>query len=284
MKIQQLLLVLVGGVLSLCGCSRVDLLNLTIPRDGYAVTRDIAYGDDVRQKLDIYVPDRPAPGNPVIVFFYGGSWQMGDKKDYLFVGQAFASRGYVTVIVDYRLYPQIYFPAFLEDCARAFVWTHRNIAAYQGNADHLFLSGHSAGAYNAVMLATNQRYIKDAGGNPAWIKGVAALAGPYDFLPFTDPKIIALFSTAPDAATQPITYVKAGLAPMLLLHGDKDDDVLLRNSINMAAQLRSFGDPVVLKIYPGLEHIGIVLSLAKGFRDKAPVLDDVDAFIKEQLR
>jgi acetyl esterase/lipase len=262
----------------------VDVLNFTIPRAGYTVHRDIAYGDNPRQKLDVYVPDTPAPGHPVMVFFYGGSWQSGEKGDYLFAGQAFASKGIITVIADYRLYPEVYFPAFLQDGARAVAWTHAHIRDYGGNPDNLFLSGHSSGGYIAVMLTLDERYLAGAGVQSAWIKGTAGIAGPYDFLPFTDPKIKALFSTAADIDTQPIHFARTGLPPMLLMTGDKDTEVYPRNTAHLTARLRDLGQPVTERIYPGVAHVGIVLSLANGFRGKAPVLEDITAFVRQHTK
>ena len=257
------------GLLALCACSPVDVLNFTIPHSGYSVHKDIAYGDDARQRLDIYVPDTPDASKNVIVFFYGGSWQKGSKDDYRFAGQAFAAKGFVTVIADYRLYPQVRFPAFMEDGAAVLAWTHKHIDAYGGDRQKVFLAGHSADGYISIMLAINKTYIKAAGGDRAWIKGAIGIAGPYDFLPFTDPKIKDIFSTAPDVQTQPITFVGAHLPAILLLHGDADTEVRVKNTVNLAAKLRQYNDPVTERIYPGIGHIGIVLSLARGFRGKS---------------
>ena len=268
----------IGCAVFLSSCA-VSLLNFIIPRSGYTIHKNIAYGPDTRQQLDIYVPDNLQKPAPVIVFFYGGSWQFGSKDDYLFAGQAFASKGYIAVIADYRLYPQVYFPAFLQDCAAAFTWVHAHINDYGGNEDDLFLAGHSAGAYNALMLALNPVYIEGAHGDLAWIKGVIGISGPYDFLPFTDPKIIALFSTSTNAATQPIHFVRADMPPVFLATGDSDTLVYPKNTYHLTATLQEFHDPVEMHIYPGLGHIGAALSLANGFRSKAPLLDDIRIFV-----
>jgi acetyl esterase/lipase len=281
----RVLLLPFGALLALFGCSSVDLLNFTIPRSGYTVHTDIAYGTNARQKLDIYVPDVAAKGNPVVVFFYGGRWQSGSKKDYRFVGQAFASKGYVTVIADYRLYPEVSYPLFIEDAAAAVTWTHTHIKDYTGNANNLFLAGHSSGAYLAVMLTVNDHYIIQAGGKLSWIKGTIGLAGPYDFLPFTDNDIIALFSPGkPDTITQPVTYVTGPRPPLLLLAGNADTTVLPRNTIRLSARLSEAGSPVTTKYYDNVAHIGIVLSLARGFRGKAPTLNDISDFISEHTQ
>jgi acetyl esterase/lipase len=214
------------------------------------------------------------------VFFYGGRWQAGSKADYRFAGQAFASKGFTTVIADYRLFPEVYYPAFVEDGAKAVAWVHEHIADYGGDPQNLFLAGHSAGAYIAVLLTTDDRYLKAAGGGDAWIKGTIGLAGPYDFLPFTDADVREIFSKAKDADTQPINYVRPGLPPMLLITGDQDTDVKPKNTIHLAARLRAAGYEVDERIYPGVAHIGTVLSLANAFRGKAPTLDDAADFVR----
>lgn len=260
----------------------VRLLNLTIPRHGFRQHRGIAYGPDARQRLDIYVPDAPAINSPVIVFFYGGSWQNGRKEDYFFVGQALASKGFTTVIADYRLYPQVYFPDFVSDAAKAFVWTYENIAGYGGNPEQLFIGGHSAGAYLAVMVTLNETYLKAAGGDAGWIKGTIGISGPYNFLPLTDPKLIDLFSTVPLVRTQPITFARAGAPPMLLATGDEDKQVSPKNTTSLSARLREFGNKVVEHHYKGAGHSTMALSLARGFRSKVSVLDDIAEFIEQR--
>jgi len=269
---------LVGLVLS--ACSPAALLNtLLVPNDGYTVKRDVAYGADPRQKLDIYVPDHLSAPAPVLVFFYGGSWQTGSKDIYKFFGQAFASKGIVTVVADYRLYPQVKFPLFVEDAANAFKFVHDEIPNYGGDPNRLFLAGHSAGAHIAVMLDSNLSYLKAAGADPAWVRGVIGIAGPYDFLPLTDPKLIDLFGGDRVAATQPITFIDGKRAPMLLAYGTDDKTVSPKNSTRMAAKLRSFGSEVEVKSYPGVGHIGIILSLAPGFRGNTTLREDITNFV-----
>ena len=260
-------------------CKLVDVFNATITHKGYFVYYDIAYGGNPRQKLDIYVPDKLASPPTTLVYFYGGSWQFGDKSMYRFLGQAFASKGFITVVVNYRLYPEVHFPAFIDDGAKAVAWVHRNTQKYGGNSAHVFLVGHSAGAHIAALLMTDGHYLKAQGGDVSWIKGMIGIAGPYDFLPFTDPKIIALFSKVRAYNTQPINYVKSGLPPFLLVSGDKDKKVRPKNTINFANRLRSFKVSVTEIIYPGIGHIGIILSLASGFRYKTSLLEDITYFI-----
>jgi acetyl esterase/lipase len=273
------LFLFVGFVLSLLTTACVSLLNATIPSDGYSVTRAVAYGQNPRQKLDIYVPEKKATGSPTIIFFNGGRWETGSKDDYLFLGQALASKGIITVVANYRLYPEISFPVFVEDSASAFVWTHKNISNYGGNRQNIFVMGHSSGAFNAIMIATNPKFIEQAGGNANWLRGSIGISGPYDFLPFTDDDIKDMFKIAPDSQTQPITFVHNGMAPMFLATGVGDTDVYPKNSINFAKKSQALGNKVDLHLYDHVEHIGIILSLADGFRSKAPLLEDIAAFV-----
>ena len=280
MKTIRAALFMLLGTATVTGCT--TLLNASIPRDGYRVVRDVSYGEHTRQRMDFYIPEGLKKPAPVIVFFYGGSWQSGTKDDYRFVGQAFASKGFITAVVDYRLYPEIYFPTFMEDSAKAFIYVHNTIANHGGDVDHIFVAGHSAGAFNAMMLAANGDYITRAGGKPSWIRGAIGIAGPYDFLPMTDPDIIAIFSKLPAEKTQPVNFVTAAMPPVFLATGTADDTVIPRNSERLAAKLETLGQQPTLKHYPEIGHIGIILSLAHRFREKSPLLEDITAFVNHE--
>jgi len=262
--------------LLLGGCSPLTAFNGLVPKDG-GVERaaDLAFGDHARQRLDVYAPDG-ARGRPVVVFIYGGSWASGTKDGYGFAGRAFAARGFVTVVPDYRLVPEVAFPAFLEDNAAAVRWVRANVAAYGGDPGRIVLVGHSAGAYNAAMLALDPRWL---GPDRAAVKGFVGLAGPYDFLPLDGPVTRAAFGSAPDLpATQPVNHASPGDPPALLLTGSDDTTVRPRNSEALERRLRAAGVPVERRVYPGLGHVGIVTALARPFRGKAPVLADAVAF------
>jgi len=169
--------------LALAACSPLAIINAGVPNDTYRATTAIAYGSNARARLDVYQPVDPNNSSPVVVFFYGGNWDSGDRRDYRFVGEALASKGIVAVLPDYRLYPEVRYPDFLSDCAQAVRWTIDHIGKYGGDARRLILMGHSAGAYNAAMLALNAQYLRDAGVDSERIAGFVGLAGPYDFLP-----------------------------------------------------------------------------------------------------
>jgi acetyl esterase/lipase len=269
-----------GAALTLVGgCSALTTFNTLTPKDsgGSLVGDDIAYGPDPRQKLDVYAPDDAKPKTPVIVFIYGGGWNTGDRSDYSFVAKALTAQGYVTAVVDYRLVPQVRFPTFLEDCALGVRWVHEHIAQFNGDPDRIYLMGHSAGAYNVMMLALDHHYLAQAGVPLSVIKG----AGPYDFLPLDVDETIAAFSKTPDlATTQPINFVRPGEPPIFLGQGAADTLVYPRNTKALAAKLRAAGDVVDEKYYPGVTHPGILLALSRPFRDNGPVLADVMAFFR----
>lgn len=270
---------ILGLVELLAACSPAALVDLFVPRGGYHVVRNLAYGSDPRQRLDLYVPDGLSAPAPVMLFFYGGSWKGGSKSLYRAFGQAFASQGIITAVADYRVYPQVRYPAFVEDGARAFAWLHGHAAAHGGDANRLFLAGHSAGAYIAVMLAADPSYLKTARADPSWIRGVIGIAGPYDFLPLQDDDLIAIFGGASRPETQPINHVDGRRPAMLLATGTADETVLPRNTVHLAAKLRAFGSAVEEKHYPGAGHIGILLSLAPGFRGRTSLYRDMLDFV-----
>lgn len=266
----------------LSACSPLAMVDLLVPKSGYTVRRDLAYGPDPRQKLDVYIPDGLKGPAPMLLFFYGGSWQSGTKRDYQGFGQAFASKGIVTLVADYRLYPQVKFPAFVEDGARALAFAHDHAGAWGGDAGRLFVSGHSAGGYIAVMLGSDERYLKAAGGDFSWLRGIIGIAGPYDFLPLSDKAYIDMFHGAANRAILPITYIDDTNArpPMLLVAGSDDATVDPGNVTRMAAALKAHGGAVAAKFYPGVGHVGIILSLLPPLRGRAPLRDDVVTFIQ----
>ncbi|ROO24533.1 alpha/beta hydrolase [Salinisphaera orenii MK-B5] len=275
---RALVVSLVSGLLA--ACSGQFWANALTPRWGYDRHADIAYADGDRQRLDVYVPDRLAAGAPVVVFFYGGSWQDGDKAGYRFVGQALASRGFIAVLPDYRLYPPARFPAFVEDGARAVAWALEHAADYGGDPGHLFVAGHSAGAHIAAMLAADRRYLAAAGASVGDLAGLVGMAGPYDFLPIEDPVLQAIF--APRAAwarTQPIHFVTGEAPPMLLMHGAADRTVAPENSRNMASRVNDRGGEARLKIYPETTHVGLIAPLAAPLRLAGNQLDDITDFV-----
>ena len=278
---------LMAGLSALAGACTPSLstFDAFTPKDSGArrVLRDGVFGPDRRQRLDLYAPnDTAASANlPVIVFSYGGSWISGEKDDYQFLGQALASRGFVVAIANYRLVPAARFPAFIEDCALAVKWVGDNVAAHGGDPNRIVLCGHSAGAYNLIMLALDGRYLSAVGFNARAIRGFVGLAGPYNFYPFDVASTRNAFGQAQDPqATQPIHFARADGPPLLLLWGERDTTVGRKNIVGMERAAHTAGEAVETKIYPRVDHVGIMLAFSVPFRGNAPVLHDVSQFAR----
>jgi len=265
---------------SLGGALAALALTLMAP-GGIPSQHGVVYAPGDRGKLDVYRPPRAQPGAPIAVFIYGGTWQSGNRGFYRFVGATLASQGIVTIIPDYRLYPEVNYPDFLRDNARAVRWARDHAAELGADPSRLFLVGHSAGAYNAVMLGVDGRWLGEVGMDPGRdIAGVVGWAGPYDFLPLRDEKLKAIFGPPAGLAnTQPITHASAGGPPLLLLAGSADKEVDPGNSTRMAAAVTAKGGQARAKIYPGIGHVGILGAILEAFRHRAPTLADTVDFI-----
>lgn len=284
LRLPRRLLVLLGaGLLGGCQAMLFGGLNLSAHRDGVQVVRDVAFDPTHGLALDVYRPLH-ARNAPVVVFFYGGSWKSGRRQWYRWVGQALAHRGLVVVIPDYRKWPQVKLEGFMRDAARAVAWTRSHASDYGGNPHALFVMGHSAGAHIAALLATDARWLAAEGLHPRDLAGMIGLAGPYDFLPLTDATFIDMFghTHAEQLRSQPVHFVDGDEPPMLLLQGEADNTVEPRNARSLAAALRGQGEPVTMKMYPGIGHVGILMALSRPFRGKAPALADVLQFVQSR--
>ncbi len=271
-------LLLVGGLAY--HFAALEIFDALVPKDqdGVLWQADMAYGRDPRQKLDIYMPDVTKGPVPMVLFVHGGSWQEGNKRGYSFVGRALAAKGFMTLVMNYRLHPEHRYPAFVDDVALALRWAADNGKSLGGNPDKLFAMGHSAGAYDIAMAVLDERY---AASRPK-LSGVVTLAGPFDFLPLDSKITIKVFGQVPDLpSTQPINHVTADAPPFLILHGSADTTVYPKNAVALDKALRAKGVSSELKIYDGTSHVAILLAIAKPFR-KTPVLEDAVKFMKDK--
>lgn len=267
-------------LLALAGCSGTMLLNALTPGFGYTRQAGIVFDENTGLRLDVYAPSG-ARNAPVAVFFYGGSWQEGARGDYRFVGEALARQGLVVVVPDYRLYPAVRYPAFLQDAAQAVAWTRSHIATYGGDPESLVLMGHSAGAYNAAMLTLDPDFLQAAGVQRGTIRGMVGLAGPYDFLPLKEPALQRIFAPAGDLRlTQPVSHADGRNPPMLLIHGRDDSRVRPSNSLRLAEQVRGAGGPAEVRIYDHLDHPWAVANLAAPLRWRSDLAGVVGGFAR----
>lgn len=273
------------GVTLAGACTPLKIFDALVPKDAGVelAAKNAAFGADPRQRIDVYRPRKISGAQrPIIIFIYGGSWNSGSKDGYAFVGRALASRGFVVAIPDYRLVPNVRYPAFLEDNAAATRWVIANASSLGGDGRRIVLVGHSAGAYDAAMLALDGRWL---GCDRSRIRGLVGLAGPYDFLPLDSQILHATFGGTLDlASTQPVNLVKRGDPPAFLATGDRDSVVRPRNTDSLASKLRSAGVDVERKTYPGVGHVGLLTAFAKPFRRRASVFDDTARFADRVTR
>lgn len=276
---------LATGALLTVACSPVKALNAMIPEDGYQLLSGVSYGELERQKLDVYLPrNRHASmaKPPVVVFFYGGSWDSGQRQDYKFVGEALSASGSIVVIPDYRVYPEVTFPAFIYDAAKAVEWASNYVNSNGGGNQRVFVAGHSAGAHIAAMLSLDERYLASVAMQPSDLAGMIGLAGPYDFLPLKTQRLNAIFGpTEQQFQTQPINFVSGNHPPLLLLVGKADGTVWPRNSYRLAAKVAEAGGKVKLIEFENYGHIDMVAKLAKPLRGGSTLLKNMVSFIEQ---
>lgn len=271
------------SALLLPACSSVFFagLNATSSRTGVLEQRDQTFAAELPLALDVYRPPG-AQALPVVVFFHGGSWKTGTRGQYAWVGRALARQGVVAVVPDYRKSPQVGLDGFMGDAARATAWAQRHAAALGGDPRRVLVMGHSAGGHIAALLATDAHWLRDAGLPPHTLCGAVGLAGPYDFLPLTDPDLRAVFGDDPaqQRRSQPVAFVDGGAPPMLLLQGDADRVVQPRNAVALETALVAAGVPVQRRSYAGVGHLGLLLALRRAPAASAPLRDAL-GFIRQ---
>ena len=281
---------LVAFVGSALAGSGLGLLNAVATLRGHQSRAAIAYGRLERQRFDVYVPGTSiaesdkANGSPLVIFIYGGSWSMGSRADYRFAGEALAAQGFTVMVVDYRLYPEVKYPDFLQDCALAVAYGLEHARELGADPRRVFLYGHSAGAYNVAMLALDPRWLRAAGHSPDELAGWVGLAGPYNFLPIVDETVKKVFdwpATVPD--TQPINHVDDLARPLPAFLGAAVHDTVVypqKNTIPLADKMRARGAAVTFRTYEHVNHSLLVGALSWPLTSFAPVLDDTAAFIR----
>ena len=275
------LLSLASFVVFASGCTSVAFLiaNSATLTGRYDRSTAHSYGPESRQRLDVYSP-KDARDRPVVVFFYGGSWTAGRRGLYRFVGAALAERGMVTVVPDYRLYPQVKFPLFLDDGALAVAWVQKHAQEFGGDPQRIVLMGHSAGGHEAAFLAYDRQLLQKAGAHPEWIVGFVGLSGPYALAP--DTKILHTIFASPytEAEWQPVRFVTPQSPPTLLVHGTADDVVAIEHTEKLRDVLQANHVRVETHFYPDKGHADTVAAMSVLARGRAPVLDQSVSFIE----
>lgn len=244
-----------------------------------------AFGEHPEQILTIHRSTNLHEGaaQPVLVFIHGGGWDAGTPVDYAFVGRNFAPEGFVVVNAGYRLGEEGKFPAMLEDGAAALRWVHDNIAGHGGNPQRIYVMGHSAGAYNAIMLTLDRQWLGREGLPADTIDGAIGLAGPYDFYPFDTDSSRFTFGEAPrPELTQPISFARGDAPPLLLATGDADMTVKPRNSKALARAMTEAGLPTRAVLFAAMNHEGSIITTARPFDRDRRVKNAVLSFLRER--
>lgn len=240
--------------------------------------RDIRYGSGPRHTLDVHA----LPGiknRPVIIFWYGGGWTSGDKAAYQFVGNALARCGYCAMLPDYRLYPSVIFPGFVEDAAQVVAYAHRHAAQWGGDPSKIIVMGHSAGAHLAALVAFNRFYMHAAGGSTRWIRAFVGLAGPYALLPNTDLFRAIFHAPARPQDWQPLRHVNARCPPSLLLQGERDTLIDSSQPAQLCDALHRHGVSAEMEVFPSATHSDMVAAFSLIARRRAPTLERCVRFI-----
>lgn len=269
--------------LSLAACSPLTVLNTASPSGHFERTANVPYGELPRQRLDVYTPKSLRASAPLVIFFYGGGWRDGDKTDYEFVASSLTDAGSIVVIADYRLFPDVVFPAFVEDSALATAWALQNAERLGADPDQVFVMGHSAGAHIAALLALDSQYLSAVGIDRQPFAGLIGLSGPYDFLPIESGYLLDVFPEDLRRASQPVNFVSSGAPRTLLIHGNDDTTVRPSNSRSLGEALQSAGVDVTTTFYDDVGHARVVVALAPPLDFLSATLDDSIAFITDTV-
>jgi acetyl esterase/lipase len=260
----------------LAGCESAffGVVNARSDASDVVARRDIVFDPSHGLALDVYLPADTANA-PVVVFFYGGSWKNGQRAWYRWVGQSLASHGIVAVVPDYRKWPSVRMDGFMRDAANAVAFAHAHAREWQGDPERLFVMGHSAGGHIAALLATDAHWLHGVGMEPRQLAGMIGLAGAYDFLPLDETDYIDMFghTAAEQARSQPVNFVDGDEPPMLLLQGTADREVEPSNAESLAKRMRAHGEPVELRLYPGVGHMGLLFAMRTAKGQGSPLLE-----------
>ncbi|MDN5541836.1 MAG: alpha/beta hydrolase, partial [Acinetobacter sp.] len=239
-------------------------LNRLTPRKGYSVQENVAYGLRARHRLDLFRTQTPREHRPLIVFVHGGAWMHGDKKDYRFIGEAFAKEGFDVAVINYHLAPEHIFPASIDDLSLALNYLNVHQLKYQISTEKVVLMGHSAGAFNVMSALYHPKPYEIQ--CRSQITAIIGLAGPYHFDYKGDPICADAFDqNRPYQEVMPYYFVESNTVKHYLLVAENDDVVGLSNAVDLDRRLKEKGNYSQLWTVPRIGHISMIGSVSSLF-------------------
>ncbi|MFW1741087.1 alpha/beta hydrolase [Acinetobacter johnsonii] len=239
-------------------------LNRLTPRKGYSVQENVAYGLRARHRLDLFRTQKPREHRPLIVFVHGGAWMHGDKKDYRFIGEAFAKEGFDVAVINYHLAPEHIFPASIDDLSLALNYLNVHQLKYQISTEKVVLMGHSAGAFNVMSALYHPKPYEIQ--CRSQITAIIGLAGPYHFDYKGDPICADAFDqNRPYQEVMPYYFVESNRVKHYLLVAENDDVVGLSNAVDLDRRLKEKGNYSQLWTVPRIGHISMIGSVSSLF-------------------
>ena len=257
-----------------------SLFSLAVSQRGARIETGIAYGDHPRHRLDVYSPADSKPVKAIVMFVYGGGWNTGRRQMYGFVGASLAARGYLTIVPDYRLFPEVTYPAFMTDITAAYRWLVTEKAPKGENNVPVITMGHSAGAHIAALLTYDVRYINSCDTALMRPHGFIGLSGPYGFDAKVHERTKDVFAPAQgEHEVKPVARVRKGAPDALLFHGANDTTVLTLNAIRLRQALRAVGSDAEVVELDQAGHLGTLLALSRPYERKFNILSTIDQFV-----
>ena len=239
-------------------------LNRLTPRKGYSVQENVAYGLRARHRLDLFRTQTPREHRPLIVFVHGGAWMHGDKKDYRFIGEAFAKEGFDVAVINYHLAPEHIFPASIDDLSLALNYLNVHQLKYQISTEKVVLMGHSAGAFNVMSALYHPKPYEIQ--CRSQITAIIGLAGPYHFDYKGDPICADAFDqNRPYQEVMLYYFVESNTVKHYLLVAENDDVVGLSNAVDLDRRLKEKGNYSQLWTVPRIGHISMIGSVSSLF-------------------
>jgi acetyl esterase/lipase len=266
-----------------CTSLQFALVNASLVSYEGEIVKDVSYGEHQRQALDIYIPKVEQESFPVVVFFHGGRWTEGSKEQYKFVGMTLSNMGYVVVLPNTRLYPEVKFPVFAQDAAKSLAWVYDNISQYKGN-QNLFVSGHSSGAHLGALIVADASFLDAYRLSPGIVNAFAGISGPYDFVPQA-PDVRDIFGPPENFPNLVVTnFIDGDEPPMLLLYTGEDETVHVRNLEKLKAGIEKAGGIVETIIYEDGGHAASIAAFSWANPSDLPIPNDIDDFFMRHLR